>query len=118
MCGVVLRQGDVADLDVLVGPLVEQLDTANLLDDVLGQDLVARDGLDLDLSVVRHAGHKLLNRIDETGGLGVVEKGRDPSLAVGESGWVGWLSRMGEDQDLFFVWLCAVVVVSGRAVGA
>lgn len=54
---VVLRQGDVADLDILVGPLVEQLDAANLLDDVLGQDLVARDGLDLDLSVVRHAGH-------------------------------------------------------------
>lgn len=53
----VLRQGDVADLDILVGPLVEQLDAANLLDDVLGQDLVARDGLDLDLSVVRHAGH-------------------------------------------------------------
>lgn len=52
-----LRQGDVADLDILVGPLVEQLDAANLLDDVLGQDLVARDGLDLDLSVVRHAGH-------------------------------------------------------------
>lgn len=54
---VVLRQGDVADLDILVGPLVEQLDAANLLDDILGQDLVARDGLDLDLSVVRHAGH-------------------------------------------------------------
>lgn len=51
-----LRQGDVADLDILVGPLVEQLDAANLADDVLGQNLVARDGLDLDLSVVRHAG--------------------------------------------------------------
>lgn len=51
-----LRQGDVADLDILVGPLVEQLDAANLADDVLGQDLVARGGLDLDLSVVRHVG--------------------------------------------------------------
>lgn len=51
-----LRQGDVADLDILVGPLVEQLDAANLADDVLGQDLVARGGLDLDLSVVRHIG--------------------------------------------------------------
>lgn len=63
-----LRQGDVADLNILVGPLVEQLDAANLLDDVLGQDLVARDGLDLDLSVVRHAGRNVVNRIDEIDG--------------------------------------------------
>lgn len=65
---VALRQGDVADLNILVGPLVEQLDAANLLDDVLGQDLVARDGLDLDLSVVRHAGRNVVNRIDEIDG--------------------------------------------------
>lgn len=58
MAGSSLRQGDVADLDVLVGPLVEQLDAANLGDDVLGQDLVARDGLDFDLSVVRHDGQQ------------------------------------------------------------
>ena len=51
-----LRQGDITDLDILVGPLVEQLDAANLGRDVLGQDLVAGDGLDLDLSVVRHVG--------------------------------------------------------------
>ena len=51
-----LRQGDITDLDVLVGPLVEQLDAANLGHDVLGQSLVAGDGLDLDLSVVRHVG--------------------------------------------------------------
>lgn len=65
---VALRQGDVADLNILVGPLVEELDAANLLDDVLGQDLVARDGLDLDLSVVRHAGRNVVNRIDEIDG--------------------------------------------------
>lgn len=56
----VLRQGDITDLDILVGPLVEQLDAANLGDDVLGQDLVTRrGGIDLDLSVVRHAGQQL-----------------------------------------------------------
>lgn len=56
----VLRQGDITDLDILVGPLVEQLDAANLGDDVLGQDLVTRrGGIDLDLSVIRHAGQQL-----------------------------------------------------------
>lgn len=85
--GAVLRQGDVADLDILVGPLVEQLDAANLLDDVLGQDLDARDGLDLDFAVVRHAGHRFPNRIDEGWRICVV--GRDPSLAVGGGGRVG-----------------------------
>lgn len=54
---VYVRQRDVADLDVLVGPLVEQLDAANLGNNVLGQDLVARDGLNLDLSALgRHIG--------------------------------------------------------------
>lgn len=54
-----VRQGDVADLDVLVGPLVEQLDAANLGDNVLGQDSVARDGLDLDISALgRHNGQQ------------------------------------------------------------
>lgn len=62
----VLRQGDVTDLDILVGPLVEQLDAANLGDDVLGQDLVARGGgIDLDLSVVRHAGQQQQQRFLE-----------------------------------------------------
>jgi hypothetical protein len=49
-----LRQGNVADFDILVRPLVEQLDAANLAGDVLGQNLVARDGLNFDISVVRH----------------------------------------------------------------
>lgn len=55
---VYIRQGDVADLDVLVGPLVEQLDAANLGNNVLGQDLV-RGGLNLDLSALgRHIGQQ------------------------------------------------------------
>lgn len=49
-----LRQTDVPDLNILVRPLVEKLDAANLAGDLLWQDLVARDGLDLDISVVRH----------------------------------------------------------------
>ena len=32
-----LRQGDVADLDILITPLVEQLDAAHLLDNILGE---------------------------------------------------------------------------------
>lgn len=51
-----LRQRDIPDLNVLVAPAVEQLDAANLGDDVLGKDLVAGDGLDLDFAVVRHFG--------------------------------------------------------------
>ena len=51
-----LRQRDVPDLNVLVAPAVEQLDAANLGDDILREDLVAGDGLDLDFAVVRHFG--------------------------------------------------------------
>jgi len=48
-----VRQGDVADLDIVV-PLVEELDVANLLDNILGKHLVEGGVLDLDLAVVRH----------------------------------------------------------------
>jgi hypothetical protein len=51
-----LRQRDIADLDILVAPLVEELDAANLGDNFLWQNLVARDGLDFNISVVRHDG--------------------------------------------------------------
>lgn len=70
-----VRQRDVADLDVLVGPLVEQLDAANLGNDVLGQDLVARDGLDLDLSALgRHIGQQQgLDWVPAVRVVGVVE---------------------------------------------
>lgn len=50
------RQRDISDLDILVGPLVEQLDAANLLGDILGQDGVALGLLDFDFSGVRHVG--------------------------------------------------------------
>lgn len=59
VAGRVLRQGDITDLNILIGPLVEKLDAANLGDDILGQDLVARrGGIDLNLSVVRHTGQQ------------------------------------------------------------
>lgn len=48
-----VRQGDVADLDIVV-PLVEQLDVANLLHNILGKHLVEGSVLDLDLTGVRH----------------------------------------------------------------
>lgn len=51
-----LRQGDVADLDIFVTPLVEELDGTNLISDLLGQNGVARNGLDFDFSAVRHDG--------------------------------------------------------------
>ena len=42
----VVGQRDVADLNSIVGPLVEELGLANLSSDVLGQDLRASAGLD------------------------------------------------------------------------
>jgi len=50
----VVGQGNVPDLDVLVAPLVEQLDAADFLGDFLGQDRVTLRRLDLDFSGVRH----------------------------------------------------------------
>lgn len=54
MDGVSVRQRDIPDLDILVAPLVEQLDAANLVGDVLWQNWVALGALDLDFAVVRH----------------------------------------------------------------
>merc|ERR1712072_591624 len=42
----VVGQRDVADLNSIIGPLVEQLGLANLSSDVLGQDLRASASLD------------------------------------------------------------------------
>jgi len=51
----VLRQRDIPDLDILVCPLVEELDAANLGGDILGEDLVAgRLDLNLDIAGFRH----------------------------------------------------------------
>lgn len=50
-----VRQGDVADLDIVV-PLVEQLDVANLLNDILGKDVVESRALNLDIAAVGHVG--------------------------------------------------------------
>lgn len=44
-----VRQRDVANLDIVV-PLVEQLDVANLLGDVLGKDV----GENVDITALRH----------------------------------------------------------------
>src|SRR4051812_18084872 len=45
------RQGDITDLDIIVAPLVEQLNAA-----LLGQNLLGKDweGGDLDVPVVGH----------------------------------------------------------------
>lgn len=53
-----VREGDVPDLDVLVGPLVEQLGRANLRCYILWQHWVALDGLDFDFAV-RHLRNRL-----------------------------------------------------------
>lgn len=44
-----VRQGDVVNLDIVV-PLVEQLDVADLLSNILGKDV----GDDLDITALRH----------------------------------------------------------------
>lgn len=49
--GIDVRERDVANLDLIV-PLVEQLDGANLLGNILGDDV----GGDLDLHLLRHVG--------------------------------------------------------------
>lgn len=64
-----VRQRDVADLDIVV-PLVEQLDVADLLDNILGEG-VGNDGvLDLDFTTVRHLGY-LQSKIPVLGGTAV-----------------------------------------------
>ena len=50
-----VRQGHVADLDIVV-PLVEELDIANLLDNILGEDADESRVLDLDIAAFRHIG--------------------------------------------------------------
>lgn len=50
-----VRQRDVANLDIVV-PLVEQLDVADLLDNILGEDVRDDSVLDLDIATVRHFG--------------------------------------------------------------
>lgn len=48
-----VRKRDVPDLDILEGPLVEELDAANLLRNLLGEDGVSGGALDFDFAV-RH----------------------------------------------------------------
>jgi hypothetical protein len=62
------RQRDISNLDILVGPLVEQLDAANLRGDILGQDGVALGLLDFDFSGVRHFGDVMRKGGREMGG--------------------------------------------------
>lgn len=65
-----VRQGDVPDLNILVTPLVEELDGALLGERLLGQDL--EGSRDLDFPVVRHRVH-LVSRegfVKEADGVG------------------------------------------------
>jgi hypothetical protein len=48
-----IREGDVPDLNILVAPLVEQLDAANLVGHLLGEDGITGGALDFDFAV-RH----------------------------------------------------------------
>lgn len=60
--GAFVRQRDIPNLNILVGPLVEQLDAANFVGYILGQDLVAAVGrFDFDFSVVRHVGDVIVS---------------------------------------------------------
>jgi hypothetical protein len=51
----IIRQGDIANFNVLVAPLVEELDGANLVGDVLWENGIAAWALDLDF--LRVFGH-------------------------------------------------------------
>jgi len=48
-----IRQGDISNFNILITPFVEQLDAANLVRDIFGQDLVG-EVLDLNFAVLRH----------------------------------------------------------------
>jgi hypothetical protein len=53
--GEVLRQRDVSNLNIVVCPLVEELDASNLGSDILGEDLVSVLGnLNFDVAGFRH----------------------------------------------------------------
>lgn len=55
-----VREGDVADLDILVAPLVEELGLPDVLDNILGEDVVVWRLLDLNLAVRHLCGIRLL----------------------------------------------------------
>jgi len=55
---VILRQRDIFDLNIVVAPLIEQLDAANLVGDLLGEHWEGGSG-DLDFSAIRHIGVRL-----------------------------------------------------------
>lgn len=48
------RQGNVANLDILVGPFVEELNRSDFISDIFWQHLVAAWVLDFHFPVVRH----------------------------------------------------------------
>lgn len=50
------RQRDVADLNILVGPFVEEFDASDLFGDILGQHHIPTWAVNFDLLGVRHAG--------------------------------------------------------------
>ena len=49
-----LRQRDVPDLNILIAPLIEQLNSADFINDILGENLVPVGRFHLDFTVVRH----------------------------------------------------------------
>jgi len=50
----VIGQRDIPNLNILVAPLVEQLDAANLVGDLFGENSIVAGALNLDLFVVGH----------------------------------------------------------------
>ena len=50
------RQGDISNFDILIRPFIEELDAANFLCYIFGQDHIPARIVDLNFSGVRHAG--------------------------------------------------------------
>ena len=48
--GGAVRQRDIPNFNILIAPLVEQLDAANLFGNLLGEHLVAGGALDFDFA--------------------------------------------------------------------
>lgn len=78
-----VRQRNVPNLDIVV-PLVKQLNVADLLHDILGENVGDNIGLDLDIATVRHIG---LFAVDNISGL----LGWAGGLRVSSAGWARWV---------------------------
>ena len=63
---IVVRQGNVSNLNIFVAPLVEELDAADFVGNFFWKDRIGGTGVfDLNLSVIRHFGVRFVSGVYE-----------------------------------------------------